>query len=511
MPVKFSWHWAITLLAITYGTAASVAEDVSNNVELDSIFSDASNVWAEILPTASTSEITEQEAVSSEKPAEEAGDELKQDSKILQAQMLTPQRGLSTRTARRPRRASTTAGSRSGSASVPFMIGDTGAGTCLSLEGLLVDADLAHPTLTCSRLNVAENNTPLPTDRVFFSYRHFRNATPARFFQHARDFDVNRFTLGGERTFGQGLFSVEVRVPMEGRMSSNMRSQDRSLFAGPTDPFAGGQAAEFGNLSGVFKALLHESCDCVFSCGLGVTLPTAQDVVYEVDLLSSVTYNGFPAFFSERDVLLDFEIKNETTYLSPFLAWLWQPNSRFFHQGFCQIEVGVNPSNLKSGGGGVNDFYESVSPFNYIATADSYIQFPGRAQIEAQTLMRLNLGIGYVLSENARATWIQKLTGLFEAHYTATLESAKKDTLIFVDELYGPGANPGDPPVFLGTFTTPISVGNRANNTNVLNLVTGLSANMGNWVVTNGVAVPIRDGSDKGFDFEYNLQLQRPF
>jgi len=428
---------------------------------------------------------------------EEVGD-------IVPAQMLTPQRQLGTRVAQRQRR-SMSSRRRSGSASVPYMIGDTGAGTCLSLGGLLIDADLAHPTLTCSRLNISENNSPLPTDRVFFSYRHFRNATPARFFQYEKDFDVNRFTVGGEKTFGQGIFSVEVRVPMEGRMSSNMLSRDRSLYAGPTEPFAGGQAAEFGNIAGVFKTLLHESPTWAVSGGLGVTLPTAQDVVYEVDLLSQVTYNGFPAFFSERDVLLDFEIKNETTYLSPFLAWLWQPNSRFFHQGFWQIEVGVNPSNLKAGGGGFNNFFEITPPYNFIATADSYVQFPGRARVNAQTLMRLNLGFGYVISENPCADWVQRLTGLFEAHYTTTLNDAEIEELLFVDELWAPG------PTFVGTFTTPIPVGNFANRTDIINLVAGVSANMGNWVVTNGVAMPIRGGSDRGYDFEYNLQIQRPF
>ncbi|NOY41761.1 MAG: hypothetical protein GXP26_07995 [Planctomycetes bacterium] len=496
MPTNLRWHNSGVALLLCLGglVATSQAKEPAEETT-DSLLRDVAEAWDTLTPIGSLAE-------------EETPDD--SPSEILPVQMLTPQRRLGVRVAQRERR-TTTASSRSSSATVPFMIGDTGAGTCLSLSGLLVDADLAHPTLTCSRLNISENNTPLPTDRVFFSYRHFRNATPARFFQFSREFDVNRFTIGGERTFSQGLFSVEVRVPMEGRMSSNMLSRDRSLFGGPTEPFAGGQAAEFGNISGIFKALLHESKTCAVSCGVGVTLPSAQDVIYEVDLLSSVTYFGFPAFFSERDVLLDFEIKNETTYLSPFLAWLWRPNSRFFHQGFCQIEVGVNPSNLRATGGGTNNFFESTVPFNFIATSNSYIQFPGRARINAQTLMRINLGIGYVLSENSQANWIQRLTGIFEAHYTATLQDAKNDTLLFVDELYGPGANPGDPPVFVGTFTTPISVGNRANSTNILNLVAGLSANMGNWVVTNGVAVPTRTGSDRGFDFEYNLQIQRPF
>jgi len=463
----------------------------------DTLIDEVADHWSTKVTTDLSSDVALVDET--KKPSEDQ----KESGEITLAQMLTPQRNLSPRVAQRTSR-SLRRSSAAGMASVPFMIGDTGAGTCVSFGGLLIDADLAHPTLTCSRLNISENNTPLPTDRVFFSYRHFRNATPARFFQFSRDFDVNRFTIGGERTFGQGLFSVEVRVPMEGRLSSNMVSQDRSLFGGPTQPFAGGQAAEFGNISGVFKALLHETSTVAVSCGLGVTLPTAQDVTYEVDLLSLVTYPGFPTIFSNRDVLLDFEFKNETAYLSPFLAWLWKPNSRFFHQGFWQIEVGVNPSNLKSGGFGVNDFFDNTTvPATFLARVNSNIQFPGRAQINPQTLMRLNLGMGYVLRDNPHGDWIQRLTGMFEAHYTTTLEDADIDTLQFVDFL---------PPVLGGgSITTPIPVGNRANQVDIVNLVAGLSANMGNWVVTNGVSVPIRPGDNRGFDFEYNLQVQRPF
>ena len=37
------------------------------------------------------------------------------------------------------------------------------------------------------------------------------------------------------------------------------------------------------------------------------------------------------------------EIENETVYLSPYLSWIVKPTSRFFHQGFLQIEVAANP------------------------------------------------------------------------------------------------------------------------------------------------------------------------
>jgi hypothetical protein len=48
------------------------------------------------------------------------------------------------------------------------MIGDTGSGTCLTIAGSNTFA-IEHPTLTCSRLNVSESNTPIPIDRTYAS------------------------------------------------------------------------------------------------------------------------------------------------------------------------------------------------------------------------------------------------------------------------------------------------------------------------------------------------------
>jgi hypothetical protein len=56
-----------------------------------------------------------------------------------------------------------------------------------------------------------------------------------------------------------------------------------------------------------------------------------------------------------------------------------------------------------------------------------------------------------------------------------------------------------------------ISVGNQANRVDILNLATGFAVDLNRWKVTNGFVVPLREGSDRGFDFEYNLQVQTRF
>ena len=194
---------------------------------------------------------------------------------------------------------------------------------------------------------------------------------------------------------------------------------------------------------------------------------------------------------------MDVVASNESVYLTPFLSWVNQPTERFFHQGFMQVEVAANPSHVKATGDGFNTFDDGVNPpFETITV----IPAPGRVELIPQTLLRLNLGCGYVLTEDPNADWINRLTALFEVHYTTTLNDAALKSI--PEFTFDPLGN---------VITTEIIVGNRNNRVDIVNLVTGLSANMGNWVVTNGVSAPVTTGTNRGFDFEYNLQLQRIF
>lgn len=437
-----------------------------------------------------------------------------EDSSLEQVQMLAPQRRSGVQLAQRSRN-DNTANRESSLASVPFMIGDTGAGTCLSYGSFLA-IDLGHPTLSCSRLNVSEANTPIPTDRIYYSYRHFHNATPTNVFGIAEDFNLDRHTLAAERTFFDRMMSCEVRLPLEYRLNSTLGSYDIN----PTDPtltfppgfdplygFGSDRRTELGNVSFIFKALLRERPGFALSAGLGVTLPTARDVTLDATIDDYIFFTEDP-FLARYAIQISSIAANETVYLSPFLAWVCQPTERFFHQGFLQVEVAANDSFFTVGGGGLAAFDTNYNNFvsnNFFDAGDTYVDFStffpiGVGKIQPQTILRLNLGWGYVLSENARADWIQKLTGLFEVHYSSTLNQA---TIAEVPLEVRSGG-------FVAGFDS-ITLGNPNNKVDIVNVVTGLSANMGNWVMTHGVTVPVTTGSNRGFDFEYNMQLQRIF
>ena len=74
---------------------------------------------------------------------------------------------------------------------------------------------------------MSEANSPLPTDRVYYSYRHFENATPVSVYQIEEDLNVDRHTLAFEKTYWDGMCSIEVRTPIEERLTSSFISDIR--------------------------------------------------------------------------------------------------------------------------------------------------------------------------------------------------------------------------------------------------------------------------------------------
>ncbi len=489
------WEWMIAVSCLLCSPAG--AEE-----QLDTMLNDIGEYW-----TAEAENAVRPDA-SLELSIAPAWNEVVTDTgDIVPVQMLAPTRPTGPRVAQRSNRSSARTGRDSRLASVPLMIGDTGAGTCLSFGGLL-DVDLAHPTLLCSRLNIAENNSPLPTDRLYYSYRHFENVTPWRFYQFSTDYSVDRHTIAGEKTFFDGMMSLEMRLPLESRLSSQLESYVvddpgplGSGFAPGFEPFLGDTRVEVGNISMTFKALIAEKEDFAVSCGVGFTLPTAQDVTYLITTDTTLVFPDSPDVTANSSYILDVFASNETFFIAPFAAWLYQPASRFFHQGFLQFEVAANPSAITIAGDGINEFFVGGAP---AGTLNYATLFPSeRSELLAQTLMRLNLGFGYYLKNDPCANFFQQLTAMFEVHYTTTLNDApiRQVPLDVTGSLAGIGAE-----------ASTIFFGNLDNRVDIVNLVFGLSARQGSWLFTNGVTAPIgEEADDRAFDFEYNFQAQRLF
>ena len=138
-----------------------------------------------------------------------------------------------------------------------------------------------------------DNNNAMPTDRIFLDYNYYHNVPFT-----ANGIDVNRFTPGAEKTFLNGMGSVEVRVPMAVSFNSNQ------YLGVPTDT----SEPEFGNLTFIPKILLTSNDQMALAVGMGITVPTADNL--------NVYGRGGPRILS---------VKNDSVHLIPFLAYLYTP------------------------------------------------------------------------------------------------------------------------------------------------------------------------------------------
>jgi hypothetical protein len=372
---------------------------------------------------------------------------------------------------------------------VPNMIGDTLSGSCAAerFSGVIATT-LLHPTFACSRLNIAEDNSPIPRDRFYVQYNHFENITDTSVFGVDRSFPIERYTFGLEKTFFDGLLSAEVRIPFAQELTSNLPLVD---VQGASNIPNFNQPVEFGNMSVVTKLLLFRGSTLAVSSGLGLNLPTARDVRIHtriddesfphnpegIALLQSVGLTPAPIHLQ-----YDTIFRNNTVNLSPFLAGVWAPNKRLFAQGFFQVDVPLNKSEISTVGVVEGTPVPSIS-----------------RPVEEQTLMRLNAGLGYWLLRNPCARWVTGIAPTVEVHYTTTLEDANI-------------AHASVPISFARPFAVDFDIGNLANRVDVVDLTLGNTLELANRLtVATGFVIPLSQGDNKPFDFEFTLQLNYRF
>ncbi len=87
----------------------------------------------------------------------------------------------------------------------------------------------------------------------------------------------------------------------------------------------GGHNVEFGNVALFGKMLLYATDAVAFSGGVGVTLPTADDVNVRLANGTSLV-----------------RVANQSVHLKPYFSGLYTPNDRFFAQGFLEVDTDLN-------------------------------------------------------------------------------------------------------------------------------------------------------------------------
>jgi hypothetical protein len=301
------------------------------------------------------------------------------------------------------------------------------------------DIDIPSPSggALIGRMKLADNNSPLPRDRVFLDYSFFHNAA-----LRPGGVEVNRFTPGIEKTFFLGSASAELRVPLLITANSNLTLDDQGRLSDSTH-------GEFGNLAVVLKTLLWRGPFVAVAGGLGVVVPTADDVqVHDAD---------------GRQLL---RIENESVHLVPYVALLHTPNDFFFSQFFLQIDVDANGNPV-------------------IASFPNAPTTVGR--LNDQTLLYADAALGAWLYRNPLAGG--GLTGLaasLEAHYNrsiSNMDSVRAGNLV---------------------------IGDRGQTVDVVNLTVGLTAAIGSQATaTAGYSFPV--SGEPIFDGEFRLFINRFF
>jgi hypothetical protein len=227
------------------------------------------------------------------------------------------------------------------------------------------------------RIKISENNSALPMDRVYLMYNHFHNALEADLNPSrpgfTRDFSVDRYVIGLEKTFCQGLWSVDLRMPFTNQYG----------LSAPGFAVDGGNV---GNLGIALKRALAASDTMVLAAGLGIDTPTGSDIDAQVDTLR-VT------------------LRNDSVQLLPFAGALGVPSDRVFYHGFVQLDV-------PTGGNRVD----------YVETSAGAAGSCGR--LTDQTLLYLDAGAGYWLYRNPCSCGLTGVASVLEFHYTTTLEDA---------------------------------------------------------------------------------------
>lgn len=254
-------------------------------------------------------------------------------------------------------------------------------------SGNLIDASYVYrisaqlpvpsPGEVIGRYSIADNNSPMPTDRIFFDYNFFHNARIT-----AVGIPVNRFSPGFEKTFADGNASIEFRAPMAVTLSSTVATDGDDLLA-----------MEFGDVALAVKALLFQSDQFVLSVGLGLTLPTSDDFILELG-------DGV-------DVV---KIENRTVRLLPYTAFSVRPTENTFIQSFAQFDFDTNG----------NEVFLDEEGFNSLTPGG----LESVGNLRSQTTLRWSSSAGAFLLRRPRGK-LSALAAVLESHYTATLNDAE--------------------------------------------------------------------------------------
>ena len=305
-------------------------------------------------------------------------------------------------------------------------------------------------------LKIAENNSTLPRDRVFFNYSYFHNVM----MHGGGALDINRFVFGFEKILDQGRTSIETRIPFASTLNSDRRTDGVDLTG-----------VEFGNVALLLKRILCQGDRYTLGGGLAMSFPTARDsYLFRNDLYGTSNFAG------PDGTVPIMRLKNEAYHLVPWLGLRLDPCERLFVESFLELDFGLNENRLYG-------HYDGPQGRDGV--------LPKMGAVYDETVLMADVSVGYWWYRDKFKN--RKLTGIvpnMELHYTTALQDG--------DVVSQPG--------------TGISANGQLGRFNQLNLTAAthfVFRRGGN--ITPAIVVPLLDGNNRQFDYEIQVQTNVPF
>lgn len=348
---------------------------------------------------------------------------------------------------------------------VPYMVGDFfSAPITFASSTVIFDTTTVVTTVNSGympgdnvgRLKVSENNSSLPRDRVFMNWSYY-GGVPGT----TSDLFLHRFSPGFEKTFFNRMTSIEVRVPFASTLDST-GFVDSTTPLGPAGGITDTGTAQLGNVNLIFKGLVYASNQVFLGGGLGVSLPTANNVTLK---------------FANGDTV--FRVENEDVRLQPYIGGLWMPNSRAYTQAFAQMDFATSG----------NPVFTATPPVPQFSVPTGPLVRTGR--YFDQPVVYLDWQAGYwIYQTNDPSRWITAVSPIVELHYNAL--AGQPRTLTSASE---------------GTATaTGFGVGT-ARNYRILNATAAVNVLFRNRVsVMAGFMAPVANSQLRAFDYEAGVR-----
>lgn len=173
------------------------------------------------------------------------------------------------------------------------------------------------------RLKISDNFSPIPRHRIYVQGHYFRNLFSTSYQDSAYDGGIAGDRSAWVTTFGVEVlsidesYSVELRLPLISAPGTDNRLSGSFIDDAGSQSSSGGDLA---NLSIILKHVLNEGDNRFLSGGIGLNVPTAQDVGGQIGQLN-------------------YTVENGTTNIVPFLSALFRPRQDLFIQVHAQVDV----------------------------------------------------------------------------------------------------------------------------------------------------------------------------